>query len=96
MHLLDKASQIQIVPHHFLTKACNAVTYLGCAENTLWKSHGWEQQILPIRNYASPPGLSPDLFIANKPVAQFGIRAMPITVCLCLGLQISTARGGEA
>lgn len=84
-------SQFQMVPHLFLTKAGNAVTYLGCAENTLWKRNGWEQQeIIPIRNYASPPGLSPHPFIANKPVAPFGIRLIPVRVNLCLGLQVNT------
>lgn len=85
------ASVFQMVPHCFLTKACNAVTYLGCAENTLWKRHGWEEQeIIPTRNYASPSGLSPHPFIANKSVAQFGIRVTPMRVCLCLRLQVNT------
>lgn len=58
-------SQLQMVPHLFLGKAGEAVTYLGCAENTLWKRNGWEQQeIVPIRNYASPPSLNPHSFIA--------------------------------
>lgn len=91
MHLPDIPSQFQMVPHPFLTEACHAVTCLGCDENTLWKRNGWEQrEIIPIRNYASPPALSLHPFIANKPVAQFGIRVMPMRVCLCLGLQVNT------